>query len=57
MFFEHFIPNASTTKKMLKLILIKLELNLKIMKTWEVLTVKNQVQIVGMLEREFKPFG
>ena len=41
---------------MLKLILIKLELNSKIMKTWEVLTVKNQVQIVGMLERELQTF-
>ena len=43
MFFEHFIPNASATKNLLKLILIKLELNSKIMKTWEVLTVKNLV--------------
>ena len=56
MFFEHFIPNALTRKKMLQLILIKLELNSKIMKTWEVLTVKNQVQIVGMLERELQTF-
>ena len=43
-------------KKLLKLILIKLELNLKIMKTWEVLTVKNQVQIVEMLELELQTF-
>ena len=42
-FVEHFIPNASTTKNLLKLILIKLKLNSKIMKTWEFLTVKNQV--------------
>ena len=43
MLFEHIIPNARTTKKLFKLILIKLELNLEIMKTWEVPTVKNQV--------------